>query len=165
MQFQTAIILESLRSSCPISIKFWFPLLCFSLSYPCLCGFACRTCQIFSWSRSAHVRPGCQRRRPPLSACSSPCRDCLQGVTRTSNTRQHQLRSQLFSPASTTITTTPSSSTTMIPTSRFSNVSYESSDAGVEPTTARASDLAEIDGLRNQIFGKILPYFNHSTTH
>jgi len=37
---------------------------------------------------------------------------------------------------------------------------YEPSEGGVEPTTTRASDLAEIDGLRNQIFGEVLPCTN-----
>jgi hypothetical protein len=32
---------------------------------------------------------------------------------------------------------------------------YEPPDGGVEPTTTRASDLAEINGLRDQIFGEI----------
>lgn len=41
----------------------------------------------------------------------------------------------------------------------------EPSIGRVEPTTTVASDLAEIDGLRNQIFGKILPCINRPPLH
>jgi hypothetical protein len=33
---------------------------------------------------------------------------------------------------------------------------YEPPEGAVQPTTTRASDLAEITGLRDQIFGEIL---------
>jgi hypothetical protein len=42
---------------------------------------------------------------------------------------------------------------------------YEPPEGAVQPTTTTASDLAEITGLRDQIFGKILSNIHNILTH
>jgi hypothetical protein len=48
--------------------------------------------------------------------------------------------------------------------SSLSNM-YEPPEGAVQPTTTTASDLAEITGLRDQIFGKILSNIHNILTH
>lgn len=51
------------------------------------------------------------------------------------------------------------------PPKPLSNMSYEPPEGSVMSTTTRASDLAEIGGLREQIFGEILLCIYYITTH
>ncbi|KAH0286277.1 hypothetical protein M436DRAFT_68007 [Aureobasidium namibiae CBS 147.97] len=62
-------------------------------------------------------------------------------------------------PASTPTISASICPTTTLATSTLPMKPYEPSEAGVQPTTTRASDLAEIDGLRNQIFGNASALF------